>query len=113
MLNDMLKYSLKNTLLLSLLILALFNSCTKENRTSSQTALQSFGPTTVKHGETIKFIGVGLDQVTDIIMPVDVDVPSSAFITHTSSLIEITVPEESMVGYVTLKTQKGDLTTKT
>lgn len=109
----MLKYSLKNTLPLSLLILALFNSCTKENATSSQIALLSFGPTTVKHGETIKFIGVGLDQVTDIIMPVDVDVPSSAFITHTSSLIEIVVPEESMVGYVTLKTPKGDLTTKT
>lgn len=104
-------YKIRNALLMSVMILTLFSSCKKDEQV--QPALQSFGPTTVKHGETIKFIGVGLDQVTDIIMPVDIDVPASAFITHTSSLIEITVPIESMVGYVTLKTPKGDITTKT
>jgi len=107
----MLTYKIRNTLLLMLVVLTLLSSCHKDDQV--QPVLQSFGPTTVKHGETMKFIGVGLNQVTDIIMPVDVDVPSSAFITHTSTLIEIAVPEESMVGYVTLKTPKGDLTTKT
>jgi hypothetical protein len=107
----MIAYKLRNTLSLLILALLIFGSCKKDEQV--QPALQSFGPTTVKHGETIKFIGVGLDQVTNIIMPVDIDVPASAFITHTSSLIEIKVPDESVAGYVTLKTSKGDITTKT
>jgi len=90
----------------------MLNSC-KKDEGEIKTQLMSFGPTTAFHGDTIQFIGVGLDKVTDIIMPIAVDVPSSSFITHTSSLIEIIVPEESMVGYVTLKSPNGDITTKT
>ncbi|GHN01080.1 hypothetical protein WSM22_25690 [Cytophagales bacterium WSM2-2] len=94
------------------MLFIIFISCQKDNATVDP-VLISFGPTTVKHGETIKFIGKGLDQVTEIVMPVDISIPSSAFTTHTSSLIELVVPEISTVGYVTLKTNKGSLTTKT
>jgi hypothetical protein len=113
MLNDMLKNSLKNTLLLSLLILALFNSCTKENATSSNVSLTSFGPSGVAHGETIKFIGTNLNQVTSIVLPVDVEIPASSFTTQTSTLIELVVPDASTTGYVTLKTPQGDVVSKT
>ncbi len=70
--------------------------------------LISFGPSNVEHGDTIKFIGTGLDQISEIVMPVKVNVPSSTFITHTSSLIEIIVPQASTVGRVVLKTVRGD-----
>ncbi len=105
-------YKIRNALLVSVLALTMFNSCKKDDN-DVKPVLMSFGPTTAKHGETIKFIGVGLDQVTDIVMPVGIDIPSNAFTTHTASLIEIAVPEESMLGYVTLKTAKGDITSKT
>jgi len=90
----------------------MLNSCKKDDG-EIKTTLMSFGPTTARHGDTIKFIGVGLDKVTDIVMPVGIDIPASSFTTRSSSLIELVVPEESMVGYVTLKTPGGDITTKT
>jgi|GEM_PF-5169362 len=109
----MLKNSLKNTSLLSLLmILALFGTCSKENA-STVISLTSFGPSGVQHGDTIKFLGKGLNQVTSVVMPVDNEVPASAFIKQTSTLIELIVPIESTTGYVTLKTPKGDVVSKT
>ncbi len=85
----------------------MLGSCRKDE-VVSKPVLISFGPSTVEHGDTIKFIGKWFDQVTDIIMPVNIDVPASAFITHTSSLIEIVVPVTSSAGYVVLKTSSGD-----
>jgi len=108
----MLIFKNRNTFLLTLILLTLLGSCKKDEQ-PVQPALVSFGPTTVKHGENIKFIGVGLDQVTNIIMPVDIDIPSSQFVSQSPTQIELTVPNESMVGYVTLKTPKGDITSKT
>src|SRR5882762_6965973 len=96
----MLKYKLKNALLLSLVVLAVVSSCNKENASSSKPTLLSFGPSTVEHGDTIKFIGTNLNQITDIVMPVGIDVPKSSFITHTSTLIEFIVPKSSMLGHV-------------
>ncbi len=103
----MLKNRIKNGLVLSLLMLALFGSCKKNDDVINPTLI-SFGPSTVKHGDTIKFIGVGLDQITDIIMPVRIDIGANSFITHTSKLIELVVPQTSTVGHVILKTNKGD-----
>jgi len=108
----MLIFKNRNTFLLTLVLLTLLGSCKKDEQ-QVQPALVSFGPTTVNHGENIKFIGVGLDQVTDIIMPVGIDIPSSQFVSQSPTQIELTVPNESMVGYVTLKTAKGDITSKT
>src|SRR6185369_6438258 len=107
----MLIFKNKNTILLALLVLTLLGSCKKDEQV--QPALQSFGPTTANHDENIKFIGVGLDQVTSIVMPVDIEIPASQFVSQSSTQIELKVPHESMVGFVTLKTAKGDITTKT
>ncbi|CAG5007742.1 hypothetical protein DYBT9275_04116 [Dyadobacter sp. CECT 9275] len=79
---------------------------------SSEVKLLSFGPSGVKPGEKISFIGNNLNKVTSIELK-GASVPSSAFVTHTSELIVITVPQETDEGPVTLKTPEGDVTSKT
>jgi hypothetical protein len=111
MLNDMLKYNLKNASLM-LLALALFASCSKDDGASSKIELFSFGPSGVKHGDQIKFIGQNLDKVTSIILPPNVEIQASSFTSKTSTLIELVVPEEAEAGKVTLKTPQGDIVTK-
>ncbi len=99
-------YKLKHALL-PLVVLIIIGSC-KKDEVVTKPVLFSFGPSNVEHGEKIKFIGTGLDQVTDVIMPVGIDVPASSFATHTSSLIELVVPVASSTGHVTLKLSNGD-----
>lgn len=98
--------------LIGLLALVVISCTKKDDATTNQVQLLSFGPSGVKHGEDISFIGTGLDKVTSIVMPEGVEVPSSAFKTQTSSLITLTVPMESTEGKVTLKTLGGDIVSK-
>jgi hypothetical protein len=79
---------------------------------SSEVQLLSFGPSGVKPGEEISFIGNNLDKVTSIELK-GASVPSSAFIKKTAELITITVPKETEEGLVTLKTTAGDIVSKT
>lgn len=97
----------KHTLLWFSLVLGVANSCKKDDVMLTP-KLYSFGPTTVKHGDTIRFIGAGLDKIASIVMPVNITIPSSSFIKQTSSLIEVVVPQASTVGHVSLKTAAGD-----
>jgi hypothetical protein len=110
MLNDMLKYNIKNALW-SLLVLALLSSC-NDDSSSSKVQLFSFGPSGVKHGDKIKFIGENLDKVTSIVLPPNIEIPASSFTTKSSTLIELVVPEEAVAGKVTLKTPQGDIESK-
>ncbi|MGC4022591.1 MAG: hypothetical protein QM734_11910 [Cyclobacteriaceae bacterium] len=107
----MLKYNLRNVALLLLVALAVFNACQKDN-VSSKPTLLSFGPSTVKHGDTISFIGTNLNQITEIVMPVGIDIPKSSFIKQTSALIELVVPEKSMMGHVVLRYGKDSIVSK-
>lgn len=98
-------------LLLGLLTLGfLVVSCEKED-VSTEIVLKSFGPSPVLRGGDLKFIGENLDKVTAIILTDNVQV--NTFKTKTPELLVITVPEETVDGYVTLKTPDGDITTKT
>ena len=106
----MLKYNIKNALW-SLLVLALLSSC-NDDSSSSKVQLFSFGPSGVKHGDQIKFIGQNLDQVTSIVLPPNIEIPASSFTSKSSTLIELVVPEEAVAGKVTLKTPQGDIETK-
>lgn len=91
---------------------AVLVSCKDDNEETTEVVLFSFGPAGIQHGETVKFIGMNLDRVSSIILP-GVEVQSSSFVTNTSRLIEITVPQEAEAGLVTLRTPDGDITTKT
>ncbi len=96
-----------------LLSVAAFTACDdKEEAISGEVKLLSFGPSGVKPGENISFIGNNLDKVTAIDLT-GTSFPSSAFVTHTSELIVLTVPVETDEGLVTLKTTEGDVISKT
>lgn len=108
-----------NTRILSLICFTLFmgmvSSCKKDSDISSisgKTELLSYGPSGVKHGEEIQFIGRNLDKVTAIDF-VGASVSSSAFLTQTKELIVLVVPQETERGVVTLKTTDGDVVSKT
>ncbi len=108
----MLNNRLKSALLFSLVALIVVSACNKDNVSSSKPTLLSFGPSTVEHGDTIKFIGTNLNQITDIVMPVGIDVPKSSFLTHTSTLIELVVPKSSMLGHVVLRYENDSIVSK-
>ena len=86
-------------------------SCDSDDEGSSQVILESFGPTGVKHGEPIKFIGRNLDKVTAIEF-VGVTVEKGAFSSQSSAQIELVVPDATEEGKVTLKTTEGDVPSK-
>jgi len=107
------KLNLKMLMLIGLVSALMFvsNSCNKNDGGSSQIVLSSFGPGAVMRGQQLKFIGNNLNQVTSVILPDNVEV--TTFVTKTSTLLAINVPDATVDGLVTLKTPQGDITTKT
>ena len=90
------------------------SSCNEdEDKGSKQTELFSFGPAGVKHGEAIKFIGRNLDQVSSIVLAPGIEISADQFVTQTSDLIEILIPQAAEAGKVILKTSSGEIETKT
>ena len=75
-----------------------FNACKKDDDTSDQIQLFSFGPSPVLRGGELKFIGTNLDQVTAIVLSNNVQVTS--FKSKTPELIVLTVPQETVDGTV-------------
>ena len=99
------------TLLMLLFAGVFLSSCEKEEEISRQVVLNSFGPSGVKHGDQIRFIGQNLDKVTAIQLP-GVEVSKSEFVTQSSTLIELVVPEQATAGKVILRTPNGDIESK-
>ncbi|MCX6225666.1 MAG: IPT/TIG domain-containing protein [Bacteroidia bacterium] len=87
----------------------LMTSCEKEKDTAI--VLNSYGPSPVLRGGELKFIGNNLDQVTKIVLPINIEV--TTFVTKTSGLLVVTVPEATVNGKVTLNTPQGNIETKT
>lgn len=109
---------LNNTLrsLLSLMALAmLFVSCSKDDDGTNTSGVQllSFGPTGVKHGEEIKFVGHNLNRVDAIAFAgTNAVVEKTAFKSQSGTLITLVVPQAAERGRVTLKTSDGDIVSK-
>jgi hypothetical protein len=91
-----------------------FMSCEDDKEAkSSQVELLSFGPSGIKHGEEIRFIGNNLDKVTAVIFAPSVEVSQSSFTSKTSEEIKLIVPPTVETGKVVLKTPDGDIESKT
>ncbi len=102
----------KITAFISLLILVtglMLNSCKKDE--SDAVELLSWGPSPALRGGELKFIGNNLNKVNTIVLPDNIEITS--FTTYTSELITLTVPEETVDGYVLLRTSDGDIYPKT
>lgn len=74
-------------------------------------SLNVFGPTPVARGGELRFLGSGMDKIQSVSIPgcgeiTDIEVISA-------NEIRVTVPQTAEVGYVTLKTPTGEITTKT
>lgn len=103
--------TIRTLLLAALAVGLLFNACKKDDDTSNEIQLLSFGPSPVLRGGDLRFIGTHLDQVTAIVLSSNVQVTD--FKTKTPELLVITVPDATVTGKIVLKTPQGDITTKT
>lgn len=90
----------------------LITGCEDDDAQPEEVKLLSFGPSGVLHGEDIVFVGQRLDKVTSIILPPEIEVPSSSFKEHTAERIVLTVPIETMSGKVILRTPDMDIESK-
>jgi hypothetical protein len=96
-----------------LVFAATLYSCEKDQLNGPDIVqLLSFGPTGAMHGDTLRFIGTSLDQVTGIELT-GASVPASSFISQTSEEIRIIIPASTQRGFVTLKAPDGDIVSKT
>lgn len=82
------------------------------NQYNGSTHLNVFGPCPVARGGELRFLGVGLDNITKITLPGNEDITDINQIS--SEEIRITVPQDAQTGYVTLTNKDGGtITTKT
>jgi hypothetical protein len=90
-------------------------SCKKDSDPNAGIiSLLSFGPTGAMPGDTLRFFGTRLDQVSEIqFTGTGASVASSAFISQKPDLILLKVPLQTEQGFVTLKTSGGDIVSKT
>ncbi len=73
--------------------------------------LNVFGPSPVARGGQLRFLGSGMDQIQSVAIPGAGEITDIEIIS--TDEIRITVPQTAEVGYVTLKTPTGEITTKT
>lgn len=75
--------------------------------------LEAYGPNPVLRGSDLKFVGQNLDRITSVILPVDIQIPSSEFKDAGAGSFSVTVPMECEPGEVTLVYDGGTVTAKT
>jgi hypothetical protein len=90
------------------------SSCQKDDSAvnNGMVELLSFGPSGVKLGDQITFIGKNLDKVTTIVLKGD-SVQSASFVSQSADNIVIIVPQKTERGAITLRTAQGNIVSKT
>jgi hypothetical protein len=107
-------FSLKALIVVCLTSLGIcLQSCDNDDESNGQVTLLSFGPSGVKHGETIKFVGTNLDKATAIVLPPSIEITRDGFASQSKELIELVVPDAAESGKVILRSPQGDIETKT
>ena len=87
--------------------MAAFTACEKEE--DSAVLLETFGPTPVLRGETIRFVGSNLSKVTAVVFPENIEVAPAVV---SSGEITAVIPQDAVNGFVTLRYPGGSITTK-
>lgn len=94
----------------------LFTAC--DNRDNEDTnqykggiSLNVFGPSPVARGGVLRFLGSGMSRVTAVVIPGCDEITDIEVVGDTE--IRVIVPQTALPGVITLKTPKGDITTKT
>lgn len=90
----------------------LIPSCKQDDAISTTPALNVFGPSPALRGGELKFIGSNLNQVKSVILPNNIEITDIKQSTNGNE-ISITIPQNAQSGFITLKTDQGDITTKT
>ena len=103
-------------ILMASLTLAGFTACNEgddlsTNQYKGGISLNAFGPSPVIRGGEIRFVGSGMDQVTKVIFPTNIEVTDIRIVN--SEEIRVTVPAEDVEpGILELVTANGRLFTK-
>ncbi|MDR1341785.1 MAG: IPT/TIG domain-containing protein [Prevotellaceae bacterium] len=104
--NTMLKYGFLLWATVAV-IAAAFVACEQEEE--DYVSLEAFGPTPLKRGETVRFIGSNLNRVTAVVFPENIEVAPTVV---SSGEITAIIPAAAANGYITLRYPGGSITSK-
>lgn len=90
-------------------MLTVIVACDKDDEVSTKIELLSFGPTGVKHGDTIVVIGNNLNKVNAVEFTGGATVEKSSFLYQSGEQIFLRVPNAATRGKIKLKTTEGDI----
>ncbi|MEP7323566.1 MAG: IPT/TIG domain-containing protein [Saprospiraceae bacterium] len=91
------------------IMLAIFIACDKDPEISTKTELLSFGPSGVKHGDTLRLIGNNLQKVNSVEFTGGATVDKNNFVQQTEEQILLKIPNAAVRGKIKLKTSEGDI----
>lgn len=108
--TNIFQYRIRGFAALLVLLTLMFTSACEEDLdgTSGEPELLSFGPSGVKHGEEIIFIGTNFDQISSIEFRPEVMVTKEDFTAQTAGEIRLNVPAAAEAGHILLHTSDGD-----
>lgn len=111
----MMKINKLLALVVTCLMLLNFSACDGDELSTNQyiggVSLNVFGPSPVARGGELRFLGSGMDKIQSVTIPGCGEITEIEVVD--ANEIRVTVPQTAEVGYVTLKTPTGEITTKT
>ena len=111
------KFNISSFLMICLLAVSgmMFTACDDDLDTNQfqegGVKLNVWGPCPVARGGELRFIGTGMDQVSSVVFPENVEV--SEINRVSSEEIRVTVPQEAVEGQLVLNTSQGEIKTTT